>query len=102
MIELIAFLFPSFIAVQLYNHLHKNRLLTRDLVAYYFIFATLITLAAYVTAVYVFNEPKIIFTDIFAIKYMIVSVVFALLFPVALFAASKGLNISVEDREKSK
>ena len=100
--QFMALFFPAFVALKIFDHLHRNKLATKDLVMYYFIFATLINLAVYVIHVYAFGSKELVFTALPAVRYLVLAVLVSIFMPFLMSIVSKGISINLEDKRKAK
>jgi len=93
--QIVAMLFPSFIALKVFSYLSQKKLKISDYITYYFIFNVMINLFAYAITIYFFNDSEIIFTNAYTVKYLILSVLASVILPLTLVMVSKRLSIKI-------
>ena len=100
MLEIIALLAPSMMALGFYSHLHRDKIQVRKLISSYGLFVIIINLCMYMIMVYLLGHDQVVFTAKVFIKYLISASVFALLLP---FVVNLIENIvAVEVRKNGK
>lgn len=95
MLEAIALLAPSLIALKFYNHLQHNTLDAKSLVMSYGIFVVAINLCIYSTVLYILEYDTVEFTDINFVKYLITALVLALILPFVIRLIESTISVRV-------
>lgn len=100
MLQTIALLAPSLIAVGFYNHLYGNKLAVRDLVIVYGVFLVSINLSVYLLYLYLFTAKEVLFENKDFIHYLLVASFFALLLPLVVKAVVTSISVDIQKNEK--
>jgi len=101
--QLIALLLPSIIGVKVYDKICGEEKTKRKIVERYLKCVLFINLIAYIVTIYVFKSPEFIFTNQFTVKYIILSVVIAKIFPIVEQFINENLNIEIKvEKNESK
>lgn len=95
MLEAIALLAPSLVALKFYNHLHHNKLNARMLVLTYGVFVIAINLCLYAIILYLIEHKPIVFTDDFFVKYLLASTALAIVVPFVVNLAEATVSVKV-------
>lgn len=95
MLEAIALLAPSLVALKFYNHLHQNKLDARMLVMSYGIFVITINLCIYAATLYLLGHEAVVFTDACFVKYLLVAALLALIVPFVVNLAESTVSVKV-------
>ena len=95
MLEAIALLAPSLVALRFYDHLHRNKLPARMLVMSYGVFVLIINIALYAATLYLANHDGIVFTDTYFIKYTLCALVLSGIMPLVLNLAESTVSVKV-------
>ena len=95
MLEFIALLAPSLIALKFYNHLQNNALPARILVMTYGLFVVLINLALYAGTMYLAGHDGVVFTDSYFIKYLLGALVLSVILPFMVNLAELTVSVKV-------
>lgn len=95
MLEIIALLAPSLVALKFYNHLNHNSLPARTLVMTYGLFVLIINAGIYAAALYLAGHDGVVFTDSYFIKYVLVALVLAIIVPFVVNLSEATLSVKV-------
>ncbi|MGO3702163.1 MAG: hypothetical protein ACTJG2_03190 [Candidatus Saccharimonadales bacterium] len=95
MLEIIALLAPSLVALKFYNHLHYNTLPARTLVMTYGLFVILINLCLYAATIYLAGHDAIVFDERYFIKYLLLSLGLSIVIPFVVNLAEATVSVKV-------
>lgn len=102
MTEAIAFLSPAALAIILFRHLRGDSMRKHDLWFYYLMFVGAINVIVYAITLYLMNNERVIFTDVFFIKYTLIASVIGIIIALATNYATTSVTIEMVKNEKSK
>lgn len=76
--QIICMFAPIFIALGIFNHYCGKNFTVRNLLITYFTFFSIINLLIYVVTIFLFGNGGVYFSDIFAIKYLSLSIMLSI------------------------
>ena len=95
--QLIGLLLPGIISLKMNDRFLGKTENLRERIEMYFCYVLFINLFSYIVTVYKFKTPLFIFTNQFTIKYIILSLVFAVIIPLVRKIFKNNVNF---DKEK--
>lgn len=98
--ESIALIAPALVALGFYNHLHRNRLKTRNLVFGFGIFALFINLCSFLIILFLFGADSVSFKDKEFVHYLLISGGLALVLPLVVNLIENTIAIEVKKNAK--
>ncbi len=87
-------------ALGFYNHLHRNKLTTRNLVSSYGVFALLINLCTHLVIIFILGRDTVYFQDKSFILYLVISAIFAFVMPFVVSLIENTVAIEVRKNAK--
>lgn len=93
--QLIGLLLPSVIGVKTYDKLYGTETSKRKIIERYLKCVLFINLISYIVTIYIFKKPEFTFTNQFTVKYIILSVVIAVIFPIVELFIHENLDIEI-------
>lgn len=98
--QLIGLLLPGIISLKMNDRFLGKTENLRERIEMYFCYVLFINLFSYIVTVYIFKTPLFIFTNQFTIKYIILSLVFAIIIPLVRKIFKNNVEIRMEKNEE--
>lgn len=94
MLEFICLFFPAIVATAFYMQLRGGKIPVAKSISYYATFTLTINAFLHIVAIYLLNNPFVMFTDVAFIKYTVGALAVGLIF--ALLASFMPNNITIK------
>lgn len=100
--QLIGLLLPSIVSLQTYDKIYGEEKRLRVRIERYLKSVLFVNLLAYIITICLFRKPNFIFTNQFTIKYLILAITIAIVFPLIekIFRDNVKLEVKVEKNEE--
>lgn len=95
LVEAIALLAPSLLALGWYDRLRHGHPRPRQLLFAYAAFVIGINGLLYTITLYLFGHESVVFTDRFAVKYLLAAVALAVVFPLLISLLRSSVSVRV-------
>ena len=98
---------PSLISIRIFNNLNSKELTNKLIAYYYFLFVFINNFLCTIVTVVIFKgvtsiDSSLINIPIFAIKYLIASIIFSITLPFLIQIIKENISYSVEVKENEK
>lgn len=98
---------PSLISIKIFNHLNSERLSNKNIIFYYVLFVFINNFICTFFSVIFFGgkssiDESLINFPVFAIKYVIVSVIFSCIIPFFVEIVRKNIDYNIEVKKNEK
>lgn len=93
--QILSIFLPAVFALYVYQRINKKELNNKEAIVHYFIFVLLINIVSYLVTIYIFKRPEFIFTNVFTVKYLMLSSLLGVIFSFLISFIEKNFEISI-------
>ncbi len=100
--QLLSILLPSIVCVKQIEKIYGEEKSTKKIIERYLESILCVNLIAYMITIFIFKKPFFIFTNLFTVKYILLSVIIAYLLPIVWKIVKDWIEIDIKVEKNEK